>query len=59
MCDGGICDITNGNDNLKLGNTVLFDQGVLIVGGEHQSRLVHHQATMDTALINIKESVTE
>ena len=58
MCDGSICDITNGNDNLKLCNTMLFDQGVLIVGGEHQSRLIYHKATMDTALMSKEKQCT-
>lgn len=55
MCDGSVRDITNRNDNLKLCDTMLFDQRVLVVGGEHQCRFVYNQATMNTALTSEKK----
>ena len=51
-CDGSINYVTNKNGDLKLFHTVLFDQGVLVVGSEHQSQLFYIQLTMDTALRN-------
>ena len=55
MCDGSIRYVLYRNDDLKLCNTMLLDQGVLVVGGEHQSHLVHHQTSMDTALRHTHE----